>query len=130
MLFDGNLFYTLELKSVGTKSISFERCENDKGVIHKYQIDNLVKFSKYKNVISGFVLDFRSSGKTYYLSIYDFVNMLKFLEKKSFNEEDMYKYCSPVEIDKKHLKVNWRYNIDKFLSDIYEKIKLNKGDNI
>ena len=40
-IFDGNMLYTLELKTVGTNSISFERTKNDKGIIHKHQIDKL-----------------------------------------------------------------------------------------
>ena len=40
-MFNGEILYTLELKTVGTKSISFERDKTDKGVIHKHQIDNL-----------------------------------------------------------------------------------------
>ena len=41
-MFNGKFLYTLELKSVGTTSISFERTKEDKGVIHKHQIDNLL----------------------------------------------------------------------------------------
>lgn len=87
-MFNGNFLYTLELKSVGTKSISFEREKSDKGVIHKHQIDNLQKFSIYKNVISGFIFDFRLSDKTYFCSINNFITMIKNLDKKSFNEKD------------------------------------------
>lgn len=118
-LFDGHLFYALELKSVGTNSISFERTKDDSGVIHKHQIDSLLKFSQYKNVVSGFILDFRLSQKTYYLSITDFAKMINALDKKSFNEEDMNRYSHPVEIKKERLKVNWRYDVGKFLCDTY-----------
>ena len=58
-MFTGDFLYTLELKSAGTKSMSFEREKSDKGIIHKHQIDNLQKFSTYKNVVSGFIFDFR-----------------------------------------------------------------------
>ena len=119
-LFDGGSFYTLELKSVGTKSISFERNKSDNGIIHIHQIDNLVRFSKYRNIVSGFILDFRLSDKTYFLSIGDFVQMENFLNKKSFNEEDINEWCDPIEIDKKKLKVNYRYDVDKLLQDINE----------
>ena len=116
-MFNGEVLYTLELKSVGTTSISFERTKEDKGVIHKHQIDNLEKFSTYKNVVSGFVLDFRLSDKTYFCMIEEFVNMVNNLDKKSFNEKDLYKWCNPIEIEKKKLKVNYRYDICKFLKD-------------
>ena len=116
-MFNGKVLYTLELKSVGTSSISFERTKDDKGVIHKHQIDNLLNFSTYKNIISGLVLDFRLSDKTYFCMIEEFVNMINHLDKKSFNENDLFEWCNPIEIEKKKLKVNYRYNICKFLDD-------------
>ena len=116
-MFNGKVLYTLELKSVGTKSISFEREKTDKGVIHKHQIDNLLKFSTYNNVISGFLFDFRLSNRTYFCMIEEFENMINHLDKKSFKEKDLYEWCNPIEIEKKKLKVNYRYNVGKFLED-------------
>lgn len=121
MLFDGEYFYTLELKSIGTNSISFERDKKEKAVIHKYQIDSLLKFSKYRNVISGFLLDFRSSNTTYFLQINEFINMISNLNKKSFNEKDMFKWCNPFEIKKRKMKVNYKYDVENFLNSITNK---------
>ncbi len=116
-MFTGYFLYTLELKSVGTNSISFEREKSDKGVIHKHQIDNLKKFSTYKNIISGFIFDFRISNKTYFCNIDDFISMISSLDKKSFTENDLFKWCKPIEIKKKKLKVNYRYNIEDFIKN-------------
>ena len=116
-MFNGKVLYTLELKSVGTTSISFERTKEDKGVVHKHQIDNLLNFSTYENIISGFVLDFRLSDKTFFCMIEEFVNMINHLDKKSFNEKDLFDWCNPIEIEKKKMKVNYRYNVQKFLDD-------------
>ena len=116
-MFNGRVLYTLELKSVGTKSISFEREKTDKGVIHKHQIDNLLKFSTYDNVISGLLLDFRLSNCTYFCLIEEFMNMINHLDKKSFNEKDLFEWCNPIEIEKKKMKVNYKYNVSKFLVD-------------
>ena len=49
--------------------------------------------------------------------IEEFVNMANNLDKKSFNEKDLYEWCNPIEIEKKKLKVNYRYNVGKFLED-------------
>lgn len=118
-LFDGskNTLWALELKSVGTSSISFERTKEDKGVIHKHQIDNLTKFATYSHVISGFLLDFRLSGITYFVDIDEFVGMINQIDKKSFNEKNLHEYCNPTIINKKKLKVNYRYDIEKFLEE-------------
>lgn len=119
-LFDGNILYALEQKSVGTQSIFFEREKTDKGVIHKHQIDSLLKFSMYRNVVSGFIFDFRLSDKTYFCNINDFLIMINNIDKKSFNEKDMFEWCNPIEIQKKKLKVNYRYDIDQFLKIVKE----------
>lgn len=116
-MFTGDFLYILELKSVGTKSISFEREKSDKGVIHKHQIDSLQNFSTYKNVVSGFIFDFRLSDKTYFCTINDFTIMINKLDKKSFNERDLFEWCQPIEIRKKKLKVNYRYDINDFIKN-------------
>lgn len=117
-MFDGDILYALELKSVGTKSISFEREKTDNGIIHKHQIDNLEKFSTYRNIISGFIFDFRLSDMTYFCFMNDFLNIMERLDKKSFNEADLLKWCDPITIQKRKLRVNYRYNINLFLQEV------------
>lgn len=126
MMFDGYTLYTLELKSVSINSISFERCKEDKGIIHKYQLDSLSKFSKYKNVVSGFILDFRKSGSTYFVYIDEVMNMIDRINKKSFNEEDLSLYCSPIAIKKIQLRVNYRYDVALFINQTSRKGVSNK----
>lgn len=120
MVFDGNYLYCLELKSVAGSSISFERSkeENGRGVIHYYQVDSLNDFAKKDNVYSGFLLDFRGIDKTYYLSIEEFNKLISSINKKSFTVSDMLKYCSSILIDKRKLKVHYRYNVVKLFEDI------------
>ncbi len=118
MMFNGNtgIFYTLELKSF-EGSCSFERTKEEKGIIHFHQIESLKKFATYTNVISGFILDFRKSDTTYFLSIADFCRLIDNISKKSFNENDLIQWCNPIKIHKKKLKVNYRYDIETFLED-------------
>ena len=118
MLFNGNSgkMYALELKTF-EGSCSFERTKAEKGSIHYHQIESLKKFATFPNVISGLILDFRKSGTTYFLSIDEFCRMIQKIPKKSFNENDMFEWCHPVIIQKKKLKVNYRYDIEKFLKD-------------
>ena len=111
------IFYALELKTF-QGSCSFERCKEDKGIIHYYQIQSLKDFARYDNVCSGFILDFRKSGNTYFLSITEWDDLINSINKKSFNEEDLLKYCSPILINKKLLRTNYKYDIDKFCQEI------------
>lgn len=119
MVFDGtrNLFLTLELKTF-QGSCSFERDKNEKGIIHYYQIEKLKEFANYKRVISGFVLDFCSADHTYFLNINDWDNLISHIEKKSFNEQDLLEYASPILIEKEKLKVNYRYDVELLLSEL------------
>ena len=116
-IYNGERLWTIELKSVAGTSISFEREKEDNGVIHFYQVENLKNFSEYKNVISGFLVDFRGSDNTYFLNIKEWDDLINSIDKKSFNETDLLKFANPVLIDKKKLKVNYRYNVEKFLID-------------
>lgn len=121
MMFDGILFYTLELKTF-EGSCSFERTKEDKGTIHHYQITSLKKYASYNNVCSGLVLDFRKTGNTYFLNIYQWDNLINSITKKSFNEEDLLKYCSPTIIEKKKLKVHYKYDVEKYLMEMRNQI--------
>lgn len=119
IMFDGNrnTLWTLELKSVAGISISFERNKTDKGVIHYYQIESLKKTSMHKNLCSGFILDFRGSDNTYFLPISQWDKLVNSIAKKSFNEMDLLNYTNPILVHKKKLKVNYRYDIERFLNE-------------
>lgn len=119
-MFYSPIMFTLEMKSVGTSSISFEREKGDSSkVIHYHQIEGLRKFSKYHNVISGFIFNFRHKDGTencYFQHIFDFDRMINDIEKKSFNEKDLIMY-NPLIIENTKKKVNYRYNVPKFIED-------------
>lgn len=120
MMFDGNHFFCLELKSVAGKSISFERTKNDKGIIHYHQIKYLKSCLSYQNVIPGLLIDFRSTDNTWFLHINQWDALINSITKKSFNESDLLSYSHPILISKKKLKVNYRYNIQRFIDDVTE----------
>ncbi len=88
-------------------------------MIHKHQIMALLEYEKYNNVSSGFLFNFRNektgSEITYYQSICDFLRMINEINKKSFNEKDLLKY-NPIEIIGKKKRVNYLWDIDKFLT--------------
>lgn len=123
-LFDGKTrtLYCLELKSASGKSMSFERKKGDnKSANIKYhQIESLTKASQYVGMVVGFVMNFRFEDKdteiTYFQSITDFNKMIDSITKKSFNLIDLLKY-NPIKIEQTKKKVNYTYNVEKFLED-------------
>ena len=128
MLYDGKsrTLYTLELKTSGTKSFSFEleKGTNKTANIHYHQIESLRNVAKYEGIVCGFIFNFRyqnvktkeAEEVTYFQSIDDFDEMISNLNKKSFNIADLVKY-HPIKIDQKKKKVNYTYNIEKFIED-------------
>ena len=121
-MFNGEYLFCIELKTVAGNSISFERDKNDKGVIHYYQVDSLKKFSKYKNVISGLVIDFRKTDNTYFINIKDWDKLIGNISKKSINESDLIKFESLIHINKKKLKVNYRYDVNDFIKSAISEV--------
>ncbi len=123
-LFNGKtrILYCLELKSASGKSMSFERKKGDnKSANIKYhQIESLTKASKYEGMVVGFIFNFRFEDKdtevTYFQSIMNFNKMIENLNKKSFNIIDLLKY-DPIKIEQTKKKVNYTYNVEKFLKD-------------
>lgn len=114
----GRIFYALELKTKAGKSISFERTKEDKGDIHYYQIEGLKKYAKYAWTCVGFLIWFRQENKTIFLSIQEFLRLIKLIDKKSFTITDLENNnISFVTIQQKMLRKNYRLNIDKFLED-------------
>lgn len=120
MIYRKPQLFCFELKTVAGNFISFERDENDKGTIHYYQIEQLKKFVNY-GIISGLIIDFRKSDHTYFLNIKNWDDFISNISKKSFNENDLLKYSDPITVDKKKLKVNYRYNVVGLLDILEEK---------
>lgn len=111
--------YTLELKSVKGKSISFERNLGDKGIIHYHQIYGLNEWNKYEGVISGFIIEFRDYETTIFINIKDFLKLIDNISKKSFNLNDLKENdINYIVIEQRKLRTNYRYDIDCLFSVI------------
>lgn len=127
LMFYSPILFALEMKSVGTSSISFERTEDEpEKVIRYHQIEGLRKYNEYRNMISGFIFNFRHKDNTetcYFQHISDFDKMIDDIAKKSFNERDLQDY-NPLVIENTRLKVNYRYNVSKFIEDIKERYNI------
>ena len=84
--------------------------------IKRNQIEALQKASKHKGVIAGFVLNFRSEDKTYFLEINKFLDLVNSIDKKSINQMDV-SSCGLL-IRQKKLKVHYRYDIKRFIEEV------------
>ena len=123
-------FFALELKTAD-KAMSFwrESPENDPLKrtynIKRNQIEALQKASKYKGVIAGFVLNFRSAPATYFVPIQRFCDYTSKLSKKSINETDV--SSIGIRIPQRQLRVNWRYDIRHLIETAVKPLPLGMG---
>lgn len=111
-----HILYALEMKTVGGKSISFERTKEDKGEIHYHQIKGLNEWNKYDGITCGFVVEFRKAEKTVFIEIAEFNKLISVIQKKSFNLDDLDNYnVRYTVIEQTKIRTRYKYNIDKFL---------------
>jgi penicillin-binding protein-related factor A (putative recombinase) len=73
--------------------------------------------NQYKNVIAGFVINFRKVNRTYFLSINQFNEMTKGLNKKSINETDV-QNIGAYQIDQTIKRTRYKFNIEKFIDNM------------
>jgi hypothetical protein len=121
--------WMLELKSTVGSSMSFHGARpweksNIKYTIKPNQVKDLMKYSKYENVICGFILNFRERvlktathpHQTYFVSIDNFVNFAQGAGKSSITAED----CKEIGVSIEHRlkKVNYEYNIEKLINEV------------
>lgn len=109
IIFDGEILFTLELKSTKGKSLPYTNIKN-------HQIDDLKWCSEFANVISGFVIEFDSIDECYFIEINDFEAFKQESNRKSLPVD----FCreNGLKIDFKKLKINRRFDINKFLQDV------------
>lgn len=108
---DTRTLYCLEQKSTKGTSVPLT-------MIRQNQIDELTDAGKHM-LIAGFVINFRNiNNDTYFIEIGDFNDMINNLNKKSFNIKDL-ENNNAIYIDSECKKVNYIYDIRKFISKIH-----------
>lgn len=123
--------FALELKTIKTKSISFERNSGETGIIHFHQIVGLNKWNKYDGIICGLVIEFRELETTIFLDIDSFNKLIRIIDKKSFTLNDLQENeIAYFTIPQKKKRTRNTYDIDYFLNDIESHIeKFNEQKN-
>lgn len=121
LLFDGYTLYPVELKTTKYRSISFDDINGDDDqnkMIHKHQIIGLTEFSKYENVKAGFFFNFRDEEndceRCYFQRIEDFNDMVKKIDKKSFNELDLLTVGKAIKIQGEKKRTRYKWCLDEF----------------
>lgn len=106
LIYDGDNLYTLELKSTKGKSLPFTN-------IKEHQITDLLWCSNFLNVVSGFIIEFSSLNECYFIEISQFKSFYDTTERKSLPID----FCrkNGLKIDVTRLKINKRFNVEKFL---------------
>lgn len=123
--------YLLELKSTKGTGISFNpqkpykepKGKNTKVMIKANQVKALMNASQKKGVIPGFIFNYRErktktkklNNAVYFIHIQDFIKFAESSKKSSINRADCKRIG--IEIDSQKLKINYRYNIEKFIED-------------
>ena len=117
-MFYKSVLFCLELKTTKAKSFSVEMNEEDTGMIHYHQIEKLREYSKYENVVSGLVLNFRVEDKgvevTYFISIDNFDKMMNKSKKKSINAIDLINNGA-IKIESKKKRTLFTYGVKEFI---------------
>ena len=113
LIFDGDVLYTLELKSTKAKSLPYTN-------IKRHQINDLLWCSEFANVISGFVIEFDTLNECYFVEINRFKDFYDNNNRKSLPIDYCRKNGIKIEITK--LKTNRRFNIEKFLNDCVKEL--------
>ena len=106
-IFDGDNLFILELKSTNEHSLPFNN-------IKKHQIQDLTRYSIYKNVICGFLINYEKYDECYFIEISLFNDFLTLNDRKSIPIE--FARENGVKIPLKRLRTNKVYE----LGELYE----------
>ena len=124
-IFYKDSFFPIELKSTQGTSMSIQFTKEEKGKMIKLsQINGLMKAQKHEGVYAGFLLNFRKTEHTYWLSIKDFYLFYKFTNKKSINEKDIQEN-NGILIPQVKKRVRYTYDVKRMIEMI--KGKYNTG---
>ena len=109
IMFNGNTFFALELKSTKGKSLPYKN-------IKEHQISDLLWCDSFKNVVSGFVIEFSDIDECYFVKITDFKRFKDNNRRMSLPID----YCrkNGLKIGFKKKRINNIYNVKKFINDI------------
>lgn len=113
-IFKSPYLYLLELKSTKGKSLSFSSVRDN-------QVKELTEASTKKDIVSGFVVNFRDVNETYFMSIDLYNQCVKTLDSKSIPIKIFRDHSYLIGQHKK--QVRFSYDIATFLKSVKPKEK-------
>lgn len=106
-----------------SKTLYLIECKSTKGtslpltMVRDTQIQGLLDASKHE-LVAGFLINFRNSeNDTFFISINNFIEMTKRINKKSFNIKDLMDNNS-LKIQNTKKRTRYTYNIQEMLNKI------------
>lgn len=114
-----------------SKTLYLIECKSTKGtsipltMVRDNQIQGLLDASKHA-LIAGFLINFRNTDNdTLFISINNFIKMIRVINKKSFNIKDLISY-NALRIQSTKKRTRYTYNIYKMLDAL--KAEVNNGN--
>lgn len=107
-----------------TKTLFLVECKSTNGtsipltMIRDNQIEGLKNASKH-NLVAGLLVNFRNEkNDTFFIKIDGYLNMMKSLNKKSFNIHDI-EEINAIRIESEKKRTRYRYNIKKMIKELH-----------
>ena len=116
-----------------SKTLFLIECKSSKStsipltMVRDNQIHGLLEASKHA-LIAGLLINFRNTyNDTFFITINNFMRMIKNLNKKSFNIKDLIEYDA-LKIHSTKKRTRYTYDINKMISEL--RIEVNNGNKI
>jgi penicillin-binding protein-related factor A (putative recombinase) len=107
MIFTGARLFLLELKTTKSLSLSYNNIRDN-------QVKEMTKAVGFINITAGFIVNFRTVNKTFFMSIALYNKCVEKLDRKSIPLSVFENHAVLIQQEQK--LVHWRYDIEQLIS--------------
>lgn len=107
-----------------TRTLFLIECKSTKGtsipltMLRQNQIDGLKEASKHM-LVAGMLLNFRNENNdTFFLLIDEYLDMMEFLNKKSFNIKDL-ESIGATRIKSEKKRTRYKYDVQSMINELH-----------
>lgn len=119
IMFDSKTLFLLELKSTKDRAIPLanfmKKPDPNKEKKGRNKIEQMVDALKFENLISGYVVNFRTFNRTYFIKS-DILEAIYLNSKKSAIDVSVFETYA-IQVRHIKMKTNFKYDIKKFIHD-------------